>query len=166
VNSKVPNNITESISIRYINKNSILEFKMLLSREQWDNIFGNNNVNNMFNNFHNTYLRCFNACFPNTEIKYNNNNNMWTTKGIRISCSRKRELLLLCRYNRDPNLKIYYKQYCRILTRVISAAKRAHYNRMILKSNNKVKSTWKIINEEKGNIKRNKGIQSILIEKK
>jgi hypothetical protein len=74
--------------------------------------------------------------------------------------------LLLCRYNRDPNLKIYYKQYCRILTRVISAAKRAHYNRMILKSNNKVKSTWSIINEEKGNIKRNKGIHSIMIGEK
>jgi hypothetical protein len=77
------------------------------------------------------------------------NNNMWITKGIRISCSRKRELLLLCRYNRDPNQKIYYKQYCKILTRVISAAKRAHYNRMSLKSNNKVKSTWRLVNEEK-----------------
>jgi hypothetical protein len=121
---------------------------MLLSTEKWD-IFGNE-VNNMFNNFHNTYLICFNACFPKKDIKCNNNNNKWITKGIRISCSRKRELLLLCRYDRDPNLKIYYKQYCRILTRVISAAKRAHYN--ICKSNNKMKSTWKVINEEKGNI--------------
>jgi hypothetical protein len=100
------------------------------------------------------------------EIKYNNNNNMWITKVIRISSTRKRELLLLCRYNRDPNLKTYYKQYCRMLTRIISAAKRAHYNRMILKSNNKVKSTWRIINEVKGNIKRNKGIHSIVIGKK
>jgi hypothetical protein len=64
VNSKVPNNITESISVRNINKNNILEFQMLLSSEQRDNIFGNNNVSNMFNNFHSTYLRCFNACFP------------------------------------------------------------------------------------------------------
>jgi hypothetical protein len=64
VNSKVLNNITESISIRNINKNNILEFQMLLSREQWDNIFENNNVSNMFHNFHSTYLRCFNACFP------------------------------------------------------------------------------------------------------
>jgi hypothetical protein len=64
VNNKVPNNITESIPIRNINKNSILEFQMLLSRELWDNIFGINNISNMFNNLHNTYLRCFNACFP------------------------------------------------------------------------------------------------------
>jgi hypothetical protein len=37
---------------------------------------------------------------------------------------------------------------------------------LILKYNNKVKSTWRIINEEKGNTKRNKGIHSIMIEKK
>jgi hypothetical protein len=37
---------------------------------------------------------------------------------------------------------------------------------MILKSNNKVKSTWRIINEEKGNIKRKKGIHPIMIRKK
>jgi hypothetical protein len=57
-NSKIPNNIIESISTGNINKNNILEFQMLLSGEQWDNIFGNNNINNMFHNFHNTYLRC------------------------------------------------------------------------------------------------------------
>jgi hypothetical protein len=37
---------------------------------------------------------------------------------------------------------------------------------MILKSNDKVKSTWRIINEEKGNIKRKKEIHSIMIGKK
>jgi aldehyde:ferredoxin oxidoreductase len=66
--------LLELISTRNINENNILEFQMLLSGEQWDNISGNNNVNNMFNNFHTTCLRCFNACFPKKEIKYNNNN--------------------------------------------------------------------------------------------
>jgi tyrosyl-tRNA synthetase len=85
-NSKIPNNIIDSISTRNINKNNILEFQMLLSGEQRDNIFRNKVVNNKFNNFHNTYLRCFNTCFPKKEIKYNNNNKMWITKVIRTSC--------------------------------------------------------------------------------
>jgi hypothetical protein len=51
------------------------------------------------------------------------------------------------------------------LARVIIAAKKAHYNRMILKANNKMKNTWRIINEEKGRTKRNKGIYFIMIEK-
>jgi len=40
--------------IRNINKNTIAEFQLQLSWEQWDNILGNNNVNDMFNNFLNT----------------------------------------------------------------------------------------------------------------
>jgi hypothetical protein len=70
---------------------------MVLSGEIRDNIFGNNNVNN----FHNTFLRCFNACFPRKELNNGSNKNMWLTKGI--------ELLIVCRYNKDPNLETYYE---------------------------------------------------------
>jgi hypothetical protein len=71
-----------------------------------------------------------------------------------------------CYYEDIIKIQIWkYKQYCRILVRVITAAKQAHYNRMILKSNNKMKSTWRIINEEKGKTKGNKGIHSITIGK-
>jgi hypothetical protein len=118
-NITVSNNTFGPILARNINKNNIDEFQKLLSWEQWDNIFGNNNVNNI----HNTYLRCFYACFPKKEIKHNSINNKWITKAIMISCKRKRELLLLCRHNDDLNLKIYYKQYCKILSKVIIAAK-------------------------------------------
>jgi hypothetical protein len=50
----------------------------------------------------------------------------------------------------DLNLKIYYKQYCKALLIVIIAAKKLYYNKIISKSNNKMRSTWEIINEEKG----------------
>jgi hypothetical protein len=89
-NIKILYNIVESVPITNINKNNIDEFQMLLSGELWDNIFGDNNVNNMYNNFHNTFLRYFNACFPKKELKNSNNNNMRITKGIRTSCIRKR----------------------------------------------------------------------------
>jgi hypothetical protein len=36
------------------------------------------------------------------------------------------------------------------LTKVIRNAKKLHYNNIILRSKNKMKSTWKIINSEKG----------------
>jgi hypothetical protein len=39
------------------------------------------------------------------------------------------------------------------LSKVILVAKHMHFNRIIRKSKNKIKSTWKIINEEKGNSK-------------
>jgi hypothetical protein len=68
-------------------------------------------------------MRCFHACFPKKEIKYNTISNKWITNGIMTSRKRKRELLLLCRYSDDLKLKIYYKQYCKILSKVIIATK-------------------------------------------
>jgi len=126
------------------------DFQQQLSYEQWDNVFENNNVNEIFNNFLNTYLTCYNTSFTKKVIKTHHNYKQSITTGIKISCKSKRELLLLCRYNNDPHLKIYYKKYCKLLSKVIYSSKKLHYNRIILNSNNKTITTWKIINHENG----------------
>jgi len=82
--------------------------------------------------------------FPHT------NTISWITLGIKTSCKRKRQLFLLNRNNNNPALKKYYKTYCKILAKVIKEAKRLSYNNRILKSDNKVKTTWNIINELSG----------------
>jgi len=69
----------------------------------------------------------------------------------------------LCRSSNDLNLKIYYKRYCAVQSKVILTAKKLHYNKIILGSKNKMKSTWKIINEEKGRSKNSSAIQSLVI---
>jgi len=56
-------------------------------------------------------------------------------------------LFRLVRDSNNPALKRYYKTYSRILAKVIKEAKRLSYNSRILKSNNKVKTTWNIIND-------------------
>jgi hypothetical protein len=43
--------------------------------------------------------------------------------------------------------------YSKILTKVIAAAKKQYYNKIISNSDNKMKCTWKIINKEKGTSK-------------
>jgi len=127
-------------------------------------MFGNNNVNNTFNNFVNAYLRCYYSSFLKKEIKSNHTNNQWKTKRIKISCKKKKELLLLCRHSNDLNLKIYYKQNCKVLSKVILSAKKLHYNKIILNSKNRMKSTWKIINEENGKPKHSTDIQFLVID--
>jgi hypothetical protein len=96
--------------MRNINKSTIADFQLQLSWEQWDDIFGNNNVNDMFDNFLNTYLRCYYSRKIKKEIKSNATHNQWITKGIKISCKKKKEPFLLCRHSNDLNLKIYYKR--------------------------------------------------------
>jgi len=49
-----PIGIIKPIYTRSINKHAIAEFQSLLSWEQWDNVFGVNNVNIVFNYFRNT----------------------------------------------------------------------------------------------------------------
>jgi len=48
-NFSLPINNINSSYIRNINKNTIDEFQFQLSWKRWDNVFGNDNVNNMFN---------------------------------------------------------------------------------------------------------------------
>jgi hypothetical protein len=105
----------------------------------------------MFKNFLNTYLRCYNTSFLKVNIsKSNQTRSGWITKGIKVSCKRKKELFVLCKITNNYNLKLYYKKYCLILTKVIRNAKKLYYNNIILRSKNKIKSTWKIINSESG----------------
>jgi hypothetical protein len=45
----------------------------------------------------------------------------------------------------DPNVKYYFKTYSKILSNIIMAAKKLHYDKLISNSNNKIKATWNII---------------------
>jgi hypothetical protein len=44
-------------------------------------------------------------------------------------------------------MKQYYKAYCKVLVNVIRQTKRMTLNKRILRSNNKTKTTWSIVNE-------------------
>jgi len=59
----------------------------------------------------------------------------------------KRKLYLIIRHSEDHNKKTYYKRYCKVLTEVIKRAKRNYYNNLIINSNDKTRTTWKIIND-------------------
>jgi hypothetical protein len=52
--------------------------------------------------------------------------------------------------NEDVSIKLYYKKYCKILSKVIIAAKRMAHDNHNKKSHNKMRTTWKIINTETG----------------
>jgi len=104
-----------------------------------------------FNKFLNIYLRIFQSCF----IKKCKNSNRvlqpWITKGIKTSCNRKRDLYLKACDSNELEHKLYYKHYCKILSKVIKEAKKLYYKDIITKSKNKMKTTWNIIHKEISN---------------
>ena len=155
----------ETNYIRNINQYTLAEFQILLSWEQWEDVFGADDVNIMFNNFLNAYLICYYSSFDKKHVpKFNSTNNEWITKGIKVSCRKKRELYVLCRTRNDPALTQFYKKYCSVLTKVIRNAKKLHYNNIILRAKNKMKSTWKIINREKGTKHQDTTVNTLTID--
>ena len=85
------------------------------------------------------------------------------TKGIKTSINQKRELYLNSRSSNDPNLKKYYKSYCKLLQKVIKEAKILKYKKHILTSQNKTKTTWNIVRSETGKIIKKEDITSLSI---
>jgi hypothetical protein len=55
---------------RTFNKQSLLNFKIQLSYEMWEDVFNGNDTDTIFNSFLNTYLRIFYSSFP---LKINTN---------------------------------------------------------------------------------------------
>ena len=134
---KQRNNITTK---RDINDQSILEFQLLRSHENWEEIFmDDDDANISFSKFLNIYLRIFHSCFIK---KWRNSNTIykpWLTKGIKTSCNRRRELCLKARDNKEIELKLYYKQ-CYKISKVIKEVKKSYIIKKLLLSQ---KIKWK-----------------------
>jgi hypothetical protein len=52
---------------------------------------------------------------------------------------------MISRNSNDPNIKRYYKTFCKSLARNIITAKRHFYDKQIVNSNDRLKSSWNII---------------------
>jgi hypothetical protein len=89
-------------------------------------------------------------------------NIIWFTQGIKASCKRKRELYLMTNSNVSASFIAYYKKYCKILNKVVTAAKKMAYDHYCNKTQNKMKSTWKSINIKTGRTTIRDDIQYII----
>jgi hypothetical protein len=86
--------------------------------ETSDITFSSEDVNVMFNAFLDTYLKIFYSSFPIQRIQTATKRNDWITSGITTLCKHKRELYIACKNN--PELRNYYKKYCKTLSTVIN----------------------------------------------
>ena len=94
------------------------------------------------------------------------NSKAWLTTGIKTSCSNKRKVYLLYRESNDPKLKTYYKNYCKILTKITTLAKKVYYNDKLANSTNQPKTTWSIVKTITNNKKNFNNILIIEIDGK
>ena len=107
----IPAQNSKTIITRSFNKINTANFLNYLSYENWRDVFMENDTNSMYNNFLNTFLRGFNYSFPTFRKHIDSHiQNKWITKGILVSCRRKKELYILNKYTHNQQIKTYYKK--------------------------------------------------------
>jgi hypothetical protein len=72
-------------------------------------------------------------------------------------------LCLKVRDNKEMEHKLYYKQYCKILSKVIKEVKKLYYKEIIPKLKNKMKTMWNMIHKEIDNSTNENNIKSLRI---
>jgi hypothetical protein len=72
-----------AITMRDINDQSLTELQLLLSLENWEEIFMEDDASTSYNKFLNTYLRIFHSCFPKKCKNLSKTTKPWITKGIK-----------------------------------------------------------------------------------
>lgn len=172
IHLNIPNQIKQrvwSTKKRFFNQNNMQKFKLKLNTTNWDEIILNNkNINENYNMFNNTLTDILNECIPTRKIKLQTKHKKyWLTTGIKISCQNKRKLKSLTIKTNNPMIKQYYKHYEKLLKKTVVAAKKIHFKNKILKSDNKVKTMWKVINEKTNkSFKKEKQNLNLEIDKK
>lgn len=137
---------------RIFSFHNINNFVSNLKDESWQEVYSlssESNANVSYNKFLEIFLLYFHSAFPLVKkCKRKSIDKSWITKGIKISCARKRELHSLAKESCDPNFLLYVKRYKQIFKRCVNAAKKMHNNNLIFNSNNKQKTTWDIVKRE------------------
>lgn len=136
--------------VRDLREENLQCLKEDLMTTSWERVCVGSNTNESFDRFHDILVSSFNKHVPLKRIRGDRSNRFsrgWITKGIKKSCTTKRELFVTARETNDELVLDYYKAYCRVLQRVIRHAKKAFNAQQIVNAPDKVRCTWKLINE-------------------
>lgn len=131
----------------------MLKFKNELQLVNWlETLETKNNVNENFDAFAKTLKITLDKCIPKQKIKICKTRKLpWLTMGIKKSCLNKRLYRLFLTQTSNETLKKHYKLYEKILKKTVQKAKKIRNAHKFKKSNNKMKTTWQIINSENRN---------------
>ncbi|KAJ8722028.1 hypothetical protein PYW08_004430 [Mythimna loreyi] len=109
-------------------------------------------VNPQYEDFFNMYCKQFNSTFIPKTISVNSNVSFseWATIGIHKSRTRLYELYDERVLVNTAEFSLYVRNYSKLFKKVCSVAKSRYLSSKIKNSNNKIKTTWNIINSETG----------------
>ncbi|RVE41742.1 hypothetical protein evm_013606 [Chilo suppressalis] len=128
-----------------------------------------NNNNILYEDLFNLIKDEFNKIFKRKVIKCHSskkNFSDWATPGIYKSRNKLYQLYALKATSSDPKFIEYVKNYSKTFKKVCAIAKAKFLSKKISLSDNKIKTTWNIINNETGRNKFNERTYSLKIDNK
>ena len=142
----------KAITSRQYSERAVEEFKYMLSKESWQEVYLTSDVNSALQIFRNNFDYYFNTAFPYKLHKFRNTqDNNWITRGLKNSGKRMRFLNSLKRkLNLPKEAQAYIKRYQITYRMVLKEAKKRENDRLIKKATNKTKKIWQIINKQVG----------------
>jgi len=150
--NKTRSRTNQSTLKRHFKDSNISEFKHLLSKETWQEVYTETEVKAKFEVFMNTFMHLFDIVFP-LKLAHERKRlaNGWITQGIKKSSKRIKLLNLLTKIlNLTQQTKMYISRYKLIYKRVIREAKKRENDNYIMCAKNKSKAIWQVILKETG----------------
>jgi hypothetical protein len=129
------------ITSRQYSEKRVEEFKCMLSKESWQEVYQTLDVNSALQIFRDNFGYYFNIAFPYKLQKLRNiHNNNWITKGLKNSGKRMHFLNSLKRkFNLSREAQAYITRYQITYRMVLKEAKKRENDRLIEKAANKTK---------------------------
>jgi hypothetical protein len=126
INTGKKNRRTKMVVRRQFTHNSIEEFKHILSKEVWNDVYNCLDVNSSLEAFLGTYLHCFNIAFLYKRVNLRERSNKrWLSKGLIVSSKRMQTLNNLKRtFTLTREDLIYIENYQRMYKRILREAKK------------------------------------------
>lgn len=139
---------------RNFTETNMMKFKCTLQTINWNEIFdANSDIDENYIKFNDILQKILNNCIPKKLVKiYVKSKKTYITPGLKISCRNKRSLKLFISQTKSKILRNYYKTYCKILKRAVFKSRKLNNIRHFEKSCNKIRTTWRIINNETNKI--------------
>ena len=138
----------KEVFIRKDDDESMNNFKSRLCQENWDLVYGTEDVNNAYNNFIEIFCKHYNDCcvLRKRQISRKRPDKPWFTQGLRNACRKKNNLYRKFLENRSFDREQRYKRYKNKLTTILRNCERNYYSNLLEKHKNNVKETWKVLN--------------------
>lgn len=143
-----------------------LKFLNALSCLSFNDVYEAKNTNEAFDIFFNTFSLFYNLCFPTVRVKVSNKNKVnlhWLSKGIKVSCKKKRLLYYKLQNKNCEFSRQSYRKYNNSLKKCISSSRKINNAKYISKAQSKCKAVWNVIKKHTVTEPHNTNISKITV---